>query len=97
MDGILVLSGPAVAHTPERGRAAIHDVAPTALYLLNQSIYSEMSGTVRSEYLVGSRKPTFLSEAEDTLLPKRRDAGNPYTMKDLEVVRRRLESMGYVH
>ena len=46
MDGILIASGPIIRPGRKLGKAEIMDIAPTALYAMNQPIHEDMDGKV---------------------------------------------------
>ena len=94
--GIFIASGPSFRHEAERGRAEIADVAPTALHLLGQPVYAEMTGRVLTDWLRGLDAPRVLAEAQDPLasgsqLPQ----GEPFTEEELAEIQKRLDDLGY--
>ena len=98
--GIFIGAGPAFADLDERGLARIADVTPTALHLLGQPVYSEMTGRVLGEYLRGLAPPTFISEADDPFNvdatgAARAQDGEPYTEEELAEIQKRLADLGY--
>ena len=95
--GILVAAGPSFAHVAERGEARIADVAPTALHLLGQPVYAEMTGVVRTELLDLDAPVVVLREADDPLLRAAPNAAAaPFTPEELREIEERLRTLGYV-
>jgi predicted AlkP superfamily phosphohydrolase/phosphomutase len=94
--GIFIGAGPSFADQSERGLAQITDVAPTALHLLGQPVYAEMTGKVLTDSLRGLDAPTFVPEAEDPSAASApaRD-GEPYTEDELAEIQKRLDDLGY--
>jgi predicted AlkP superfamily phosphohydrolase/phosphomutase len=93
-DGIAVLSGPA-ARAGATFSASIADVAPTALYLLGESIPSDLEGRLLSEAidrdLLDVRPPEYV-EAVDLEL----GAPRAYDEEGAAEVEERLRSLGYL-
>ncbi len=96
-EGILVMCGPAIASRPARADASILDIAPTALHLLQQPVYTEMDGAVRTDLLADEAAPRRISEADDPRYPTAPEDGFFYSDEDLDAIVRRLEALGYVH
>ena len=96
-EGILAMCGPAVASRPARADASILDIAPTALHLLQQPVYAEMDGRVRTDFLADDTAPRRISEADDSRFPTAPEGGFFYSDEDLDAIVRRLEALGYVH
>ncbi len=94
--GILVAAGPSIAAAAERGDAAIADIAPTALHLLDQPVYAEMTGVVLSELLGLEGQVRILSEADDPLAHIAPEHGAaPFTPDDLKELEARMKALGY--
>ncbi len=97
--GIFIGAGPAFTDLDERGLAQIADVAPTALHLLGQPVYAEMTGRVLTDYLRVLDAPTFIPEAEDPFNVDATGAaparGEPYTEEELAEIQKRLDDLGY--
>ena len=93
-DGIAVLSGPA-ARAGATFSASIVDIAPTALYLLGESIPSDLEGRLLSEAidrdLLDDRPPEYV-EAIDLEL----GAPRAYDEEGAAEVEERLRSLGYL-
>lgn len=95
LEGILIMSGPAIAHSEARGGASVLDFAPTALHLLNQPVYAEMSGRVLTHLLALDRVPHEIREEDDPLRRTAEHAAAPFTEADRRAIRERLEELGY--
>jgi len=93
-DGILVAAGPRIRREAERGRAAIADIAPTALHLLGLPAHEEMSGTVQSTWVSGQAQVRRIPAAPGSL--QRAESGAAYSAEELEQLRQRLKQLGYV-
>jgi len=96
LEGILVMSGPAIKHSEARGGASVLDFAPTALHLLNQPVYAEMSGKVLTHLLTLDRAPHTIREEDDPLRRSAEHASVPFTEADRRAVESRLRELGYV-
>jgi hypothetical protein len=92
-EGLLLLSGPRVSPSTERGTAEIADVAPMALRLLGLSPPAGMDGRVPEGAFAS------LPEARS---PSPRDGGTDgsrdraYTEDEESEVRQRLRNLGYI-
>jgi predicted AlkP superfamily phosphohydrolase/phosphomutase len=95
-EGILVLCGPAIAARPARADASVLDIAPTALHLLQQPVYAEMDGRVRTDFLADDTAPRRIAEVDDPHYPATPESGLFYSDEDHEAILRRLEALGYV-
>jgi len=98
--GIFIGAGPAFTDQDGRGLAHITDVTPTALHLLGEPVYTEMTGHVLTDYLRGLDAPTFIPEAEDPFNVGATGAapahvGEPFTEEELAEIQRRLDDLGY--
>jgi hypothetical protein len=95
--GIFIGAGPSFADRDVRGLAQIADVTPTALHLLGQPVYAEMTGKVLTDYLRGLDAPTFIPEAEDPFNVGAAGTahGEAYTEEELVEIQRRLDDLGY--
>ena len=94
--GILIGAGPDIEARSTRATAQIRDIAPTALHLLGQPVYSEMEGRVLTDLIRGTSPPVFVREADD---PRASDAQadgtRPFTADELIELERRLRALGY--
>ena len=96
-EGILAMCGPAIASRSARANASILDIAPTALHLLQQPVYAEMDGRVRTDFLADDTSPRRISETDDPRFPAAPESGIYYSDEELDAIVRRLEALGYVH
>lgn len=97
--GILIAAGPDIAHSATRGEARIVDLCPTALHLLDQTIYPDLDGVVLADLLAGSAEPRIVAESEDPedskLLIEYRLGSTKLSEDQREALRKRLEELGY--
>jgi len=95
MDGVLLMSGPAVRKGVKLEGANIVDIAPTVLYALGLPIPADMDGRVLTDAFapakVAARPPEY---AEDSVAEDARGTG--YSPEDTDVVIERLRQLGYV-
>lgn len=95
MDGILMVKGSGVKAGVEIQGAQIIDVAPTVLYLLGEAIPREMDGRVLTELFeegfLLANPPTFVEESPTPSL-----GVGEYSEEEGELVRERLEGLGYL-
>jgi predicted AlkP superfamily phosphohydrolase/phosphomutase len=96
-DGILFLHGPAIREGRTIERAGLQDVAPTALYLLDEAIPEDMTG----EALTEAVRPGHLEDHPPRFCPappqdRPTSAAADYSDEELERARRGLEGMGYL-
>jgi len=94
-DGILVMAGPSVQPATERERASVLDLAPTALYLLDQPVYSEMEGEVLQRFLKRTAAPVVIPEANDPQRPPARSAGADSSAEHVRAMEQKLKALGY--
>lgn len=96
-EGIFISSGPAIKKNHRFESSHIADVAPTILYLMGLPIDADMDGRlleniVRDDYK-SDRPPEFIKYSE--LLPLE-NKERSYTDDEEEVMKRKLESLGYM-
>jgi len=96
LEGVIMLSGPAVRAGCTIERASIVDVTPTLLYFMGSPVGADMDGRVltecmRSDFL--EDHPVVTVESRDGEVSLRRGAGEE-EMPD--AVRRRLRELGYI-
>lgn len=102
MNGIFVVSGPGVAARVEpMPNLSIEDVAPTALYLMDLPIPSDMDGRVISEAFepAGLQARPIRQSAPTGFWPNEAEAtraGEKMSEEDEEVIRQRLAALGYL-
>jgi predicted AlkP superfamily phosphohydrolase/phosphomutase len=96
-DGIFIGFGPAFRKKAQV-RASLLDLAPTALYLADLPIPSNMDGRVIAEALkpelLESRPPRYAEAPADTSQTSRQGAA--YSAKDQKAIERRLADLGYL-
>ncbi|MFC1850636.1 alkaline phosphatase family protein [candidate division CSSED10-310 bacterium] len=95
MEGVLMAAGPHIVQTADSFPAGIIDLAPTALYLLEQPIPSFMDGAPLKDIV----KPDFLQAhpprfVDEELSPPKTQAGMDDEASD--EIRERLKSLGYL-
>jgi predicted AlkP superfamily phosphohydrolase/phosphomutase len=94
-EGIVVLTGPSAAQAP-RTLAEIQDVAPTALYLLDEPLPTTFEGRVLFESLrpelVAERPPRYSDEEPDVELRPQ----SSYSGDEADAVEERLRGLGYL-
>ena len=94
-EGIVVLSGPAVAPGAPVGGELV-DVAPTILYLLGESIPADLEGRILVEALrpglLDERPPAYDDEAPAEFAPERAELEEEGAAE----VERRLRGLGYL-
>lgn len=90
--GIFVAAGPDIAPRAERGEVSVLDLAPTALLLLDEPVYTEMTGTARTELLRTPREVRRLSEAQDPTYRAPEEAWDAPEL-DERTVRERVEAL----
>jgi predicted AlkP superfamily phosphohydrolase/phosphomutase len=94
-EGIVVLSGPAVAPGAPVGGELV-DVAPTILYLLGESIPADLEGRILVEALrpglLDERPPSYDDEAPAAFAPERAELEEEGAAE----VERRLRGLGYL-
>jgi predicted AlkP superfamily phosphohydrolase/phosphomutase len=94
-EGIFVLTGPSAA-AGRQLEADIADVAPTILYLLGQSLPTDLDGRLVTEALdpalLESRPPEYADTESDVLV----SATEGYTEEDERAVEERLRGLGYL-
>jgi predicted AlkP superfamily phosphohydrolase/phosphomutase len=97
LDGIFVASGPGVAQASERERFQVFDVAPIALHLLQQPLYSEMTGDPRAHLLAHPRPVSRIAEADDPTLRPPDEAWTPpeLSAEQRAAQKRLLDGLGY--
>lgn len=81
-NGIFVAAGPDLAPDAVRARYSIFDLAPTALVLLDEPIYVEMTGTARVELLRAPLPVRRLREAQDPTFRPPDEAWQPIALDD---------------
>lgn len=94
--GILIAAGPSIRRIAARGDARIADIAPTALHLLGEPVYAEMTGRVFTEMLDDDSSVITLREADDPRARAAPRSGNePFSAEELKELEDRLQALGY--
>jgi predicted AlkP superfamily phosphohydrolase/phosphomutase len=91
-EGILVIAGPAVRPSPERGAAAVADVAPTVLRLFGAPVAEDMDGRALEEMLDAAKLGPARAVPTYETGERRREAPSAAPPAD----RRRLRELGYI-
>ncbi len=96
-EGIFVSSGPAIKKNHHFESAHITDVAPTILYLMGLPVDADMDGRLLEDIIRDDYKsehpPEFIKYSELTPFENR---GRSYTDDEEEIMKRKLESLGYM-
>lgn len=98
-NGILLAKGPAMRKGCEISDARIVDLAPTILYLMGQSIPSDIDGTVLSELFEASYLDTHLityDYASSSLDQGAKDSRSVYSDDEVAEIQERLRQLGYM-
>ncbi|HED66239.1 MAG TPA: hypothetical protein ENJ09_11865 [Planctomycetes bacterium] len=94
--GIFLAAGPSFRAIDGRGDVEIRDLAPTVLFLLDQSVPEGMSGEALARFTNLERAVRFVPDEEDPLLDASREMGAaPFTEEELRVLEQRLQGLGY--
>ncbi len=95
MIGVLIMKGPWINKSKNRGKAEIIDVMPTILYLLNASIPTNIDGKILMKNIQTSflkkRKPKYQEIASKTFSESRK-----ITEEEERLIMQSLSRMGYV-
>lgn len=96
LDGMLILWGPAVQSGKRLDLSHITDVAPTALYLMNEAIPVDMDGKVLTHAL----RPTYLTKhpVETTMTSATPSGGSDmtWTSEEEAKIHQHLKDLGYL-
>jgi predicted AlkP superfamily phosphohydrolase/phosphomutase len=99
-EGMVLLYGPPVQKGTHLSDAHIEDVAPTILYLMEQSLLNDMDGHVLTDALAPAWidparlkiQPSTPAEEDDSTARQQAD----FSPADEEAVRQRLQDLGYL-
>ncbi len=95
-NGILLMYGPHIKKNHALEKSEIIDVAPTALYLLENPIPKDMDGRILEEAFdasyLGKSKPCYKSMNIERKFGPEED----YSQKDAETIEKRLKDLGYI-
>ena len=98
LDGILIASGPKIKHGTLT-KASIYDIAPTALYLLNQGVPSKLPGRILLDMINDTYKkvhpPIALNTPANSPAPSNAPT-DPTRIHFEEKEFERLKSLGYI-
>jgi predicted AlkP superfamily phosphohydrolase/phosphomutase len=98
-EGIVILSGPNISPGKIPFTPQIQDLTPTILYLLGIAIPEDMDGRVIEEAIEPSYLVQNKIEYTKPMAPEKRSPGEVttgFSEEEMEKVRRRLESLGYL-
>lgn len=95
MNGMLVMSGPAIERNESVGKAKIVDVAPTILYLLDVPIPEDIDGRVLTEFLKPSLTRSRPARYQGAL-GTRGEATHAYSEEEQEQLKKLLKELGYL-
>jgi len=95
LDGVFAAAGPSIQANPERARWSVFDLTPTALHLMDQPVYDEMSATAHPELLTAPRPVRSIPRASDPTYRQPIDAWTELTPKQRQDQIDQLRALGY--
>ncbi len=95
LQGIFAAAGPSIQPSPKRHHWSVFDLTPTALHLLDQPLFDEMSGRAHSELLREERAVRSMPRGDDATLRPASEAWIELTDEQREAQLEQLKALGY--